>query len=231
MMNRLKNIIKKDIIKILSYRTFKRKKFDGSYVSKSDIYIQNIIKKFISNKFKKESYLLVSEENTENKKINYDIYENIIILDPIDETENFVSGLPIWGISICWFYKNQHKESLIYLPELDLEIQKKYLSKKFKSRIIGLSSSNNKILKSYKDLNEVRITGCCIYNIYNVLNGIFESYTNKKANVWDFIAGFNIAYENQIPVKVDGKKYNGEILQSNKKYNIEIKYKSNFNFR
>ena len=86
-----------------------------------------------------------------------------------------------------------------------------------------MSSSNNKIIKSFKNLNEIRITGCCIYNIYNVLHGKFNSYTNKKANVWDFIAGFNIALENSISVKVDGKKYNGKILKPNKKYNIEIK--------
>ena len=219
----VKKIIKSNLRQILNLRNYKKLKKDKSFVSRGDIFIQNKIKNFLNKKFKKKNYFLISEENTKNKKINYNAYENIFILDPIDGTENFVSGIPLWGISLCWFSKNKHKDSLIYLPEIDQSISKKYKKYKFKSRIIGLSSSNNKMIKSYKNLNEVRITGCCVYNIYNVLHGKFSSYSNKKANVWDFIAGFNIAYENNIPVYVDGKKYKGEILQPDKKYSIEIK--------
>ena len=58
-----------------------------------------------------------------------------------------------------------------------------------------------------------------------MLHGKFTSYSNKKANLWDFIAGFNIAAENDIPVYVNGKKYNGEILQPNK--NTISKLKTN----
>ena len=221
----IKNIINENLKKILKLRNLKKLKKDKSFVSKGDIFIQNILNKFLSKKFNKNNFILVSEENYKNITIDYSKYEDIFILDPIDGTENFVSGIPLWGISFCWYHKNKHKDSIIYLPELDLSISKKFRSLKNKSRIIGLSSSNNKLLKRSNNLNEVRITGCCVYNIYNVLHGKFSSYTNKKANLWDFIGGFNIAYENKIPVYVDGKKYNGQILQPNKKYNIKIKNK------
>ncbi len=88
---------------------------------------------------------------------------------------------------------------------------------------MAMSSSNNRILKKITNLNEVRITGCCIYNIYNVLNGKFKSYHNPKANIWDFLAGLNIAHDNNLYIRVDNKKYNGELLKANKKYDIKIK--------
>ena len=221
----LNSLINKNLVKILKLRNFKSLKKDGSYVSKGDIFIQRLVKKFINENYNKNDFLLVSEENFKNQNIDYKKYRNIFILDPIDGTENFISGIPIWGISFCWYKNNKHKDSTICLPELNLSISKKFKSNKNKSRIVALSSSNNKLLKKINNLNEIRITGCCVYNIYNVLHGKFTSYSNKKANLWDFIAGFNIAAENDIPVYVNGKKYNGEILQPNKKYNIKIKNK------
>ena len=38
---------------------------------------------------------IISEENDQR-----DVSEFIALVDPLDGTENFVSGLPIWGISI-----------------------------------------------------------------------------------------------------------------------------------
>tara|TARA_E500000178_G_scaffold337364_1_gene376426 strand:- start:119 stop:796 length:678 start_codon:yes stop_codon:yes gene_type:complete len=217
------SLINKNLNRIHKLKKYKKKKLDDSYVSSADLFIENLINKYLKKKFRSSNYFLLSEENYNKSQINYSKYKNIFIIDPIDGTENFVSGIPIWGISLCWYKDNKHEDSLIYFPDLKQLITKKTKKEKNKSRIIAMSSSNNKLIKSIKNLNEIRITGCCVYNIYNVIHSRFKSYSNKKANVWDFIAGFNIAYENNIPVYVDGKKYKGEILQPDKKYSIEIK--------
>ena len=95
----LNSLINKNLVKILKLRNFKSLKKDGSYVSKGDIFIQRLVKKFINENYNKNDFLLVSEENFKNQNIDYKKYRNIFILDPIDGTENFISGIPIWGIS------------------------------------------------------------------------------------------------------------------------------------
>ena len=60
--------------------------------------------------------------------------------------------------------------------------------------------------------------------MYNVIHGNFKSYSNPKANTWDILAGINIALENNMFIRINGREYNGEILYPNKKYNIEVRY-------
>ena len=214
--------IKKNQNKILSLRNNKKLKKDQSFVSKSDIYIESLVDKFLIKKIGKKNYFLLSEENYEkNKELTYPMY--IIVLDPIDGTENFVSGLKEWGVSIS-IYKNQiHYQSCIYLPELDEILKTGDKIKNFDSRIVSLSSNNNKVINKFNKMNEIRITGCCVYNIFNVINGSFLSYDNPKSNVWDILAGINIGIEHNLKIMVDGKKYDGKFLHPNKKYNIKIK--------
>ena len=59
----LNSLINKNLVKILKLRNFKRLKKDGSYVSKGDIFIQRLVKKFINENYNKNDFLLVSEEN------------------------------------------------------------------------------------------------------------------------------------------------------------------------
>ena len=46
--------------------------------------------------------------------------ENIwyVVLNPIDDTKNFISGLREWGIGLSMYTKVKHDASLIFLPEL-----------------------------------------------------------------------------------------------------------------
>ena len=224
MISELIKILNRNKKKLFSLRNKKFLKLDKSYVSEADLMIQKIVDNYLLKKFN-QNYFLLSEENYKNKKINFKKYRNIFILDPIDGTENFISGIPHWGISFSWFQNLKHKDSFIFFPEINEQLLFKNYKSKNLSRIIALSSSNNKYLKKFKDFNEIRITGCCVYNLYNVIKGKFRSYENQKANVWDFIAGFNIAIKNNIEVRVNGKKYNGEFLYPNTKYNIKIKNK------
>ena len=53
---------------------------------------------------------------------------------------------------------------------------------------------------------------------------VSENWLGSGEVTWYF-AGFNIALKNNIEVKVNGKKYNGEFLYPNTKYNIKIKNK------
>jgi myo-inositol-1(or 4)-monophosphatase len=172
-----------------------------------------------------ESFYVVSEE-LDATNFCYNEKNNYIVIDPIDGTENFTSGLKEWGISVSIYKNGSHFESMLDLPELNLKLVTGDKVPKYNSRIYGLSSSltKNDLMKVESGF-EYRITGCCVYNIYNIINGSFAVFENfKGAYVWDILAGINIALEHNLKVVLDGKKYNGEFLSPNKKYRFRIQH-------
>ena len=207
----IKNLIKVHLNEIISLRNTKILKDDGSYVSQGDLLCENLVKQYIKENF--------PEENT----INW-IKDKVIILDPIDGTENFVSGLKEWGVAVCVYENGVHKESMLALPELDCYLKTGDTFERFESRICGISSSLTKedILKLEPGF-EYRIIGCAVYNMYNVVTGSFFSFENPKgAKVWDIIPGLNLALENGLSVVVNNQEYKGELLSPNEKYIFKI---------
>lgn len=214
-------LIKANLSQILSLRNEKELKDDNSYVSKGDLLCEKIIKEYIAKEF--PDYLLISEESPEGNLEAYKA-EKVIILDPIDGTENFVSGLKEWGVAVCVYENGVHQESLLALPELDLYLKTGDQFPKFESRIAGISSSLTKEdILNLKPGFEYRIIGCCVYNMYNVVTGSYYSFENPKgAKVWDIIPGLNLALENKLKVTVNNKEYHGELLRPDQKYIFRI---------
>ncbi|SFS97501.1 inositol monophosphatase family protein [Sphingobacterium wenxiniae] len=219
--SRVEVIIRRNLDEILSLRDSKVLKADNSYVSKGDLLCEQLIKDFI--KTEAPEYALISEESPEGnlEALNS---EKLIILDPIDGTENFVSGLKEWGVSFCVYEKGKCTEALLALPELDLYLKTGEEVKRFESRIAGISSSLTKEdILNLKDGFEYRIIGCCVYNMYNVVTGSYHSFENPKgAKVWDIIAGLNLALDNNLKVSVNNKEYHGELLRPDQKYIFRI---------
>ncbi|MEA5257733.1 inositol monophosphatase family protein [Arcicella aquatica] len=217
----IKNLIQVHLNEIMSLRNTKTLKADGSYVSQGDLLCENLVKQYIKENF--PDYALVSEESPEENTINWR-KDKVIILDPIDGTENFVSGLKEWGVAICVYENGIHKESMLALPELDCYLKTGDTFERFESRICGISSSLTKedILKLEPGF-EYRIIGCAVYNMYNVVTGSFFSFENPKgAKVWDIIPGLNLALENGLSVVVNNEEYKGELLSPNEKYKFKI---------
>lgn len=206
---------------ILGQRNNFTTKKDGSFVSQGDILIQQLTINHINN-FLPDS-CLISEELGQTEKIDSD-REVVFILDPIDGTENFVSGLAEWGTSISCYFKNYHVASLLGCPEMGLWLQTGRILNRFSSRIRGLSSSLSRddLMKATQGY-EYRITGCCVYNMVNVIRGSFQSFENPKgAHSWDILAGLNLALEHGLTVNVEGGAYAGEYLAPDRKYRFKI---------
>ena len=224
-------MIAKEIIKevshnlkeILRLSSKKSKKKDGSFVTEGDIKCQDVILDIINSKFGDLNLEIVSEEiNSED--FSYDSNKNYIVIDPIDGTENFCTGLKEWGISLSTYLKDKHHESAIFLPELNEYLITGDSLNYFQSRIVGLSSNLSKIeIDQQEPYEEYRIMGCCVYNMLNVVRGSYKSFSNLNgAYSWDVLAGFNLALEHGLEVVVDGKKYEGQFLQPNKRYSFSI---------
>lgn|SRR5690554_2692770 len=217
----VQQIIKSNLKEILALRNDKILKEDNSYVSKGDLLCESLIKELIKSTY--PDYALISEESPEeNMKAFHS--EKVIILDPIDGTENFVSGLKEWGVAVCVYEAGKHQESMLALPELDLYLKTGDKFDKFDSRIAGISSSLTKedLLKLEPGF-EYRIIGCCVYNMYNVITGSYYSFENPKgAKVWDIIPGLNMALEHGLSVTVNNKNYEGELLRPDQKYIFRV---------
>jgi len=212
--------VKKKLGLIKSLRSERIQKSDLSYVTEGDLLINQIIKDIISNQ--QIDVLLVSEED-EFPLINNST-KYIIVLDPIDGTENFTSGMPEWGISISCYFKEVHIASMLACPELDIWFKTGDTIQRNYSRIRGLSSSLSmeELIKATQG-HEYRILGCCVYNMINVIKGSYLSFENPKgAHSWDILAGLNLALENNLNVTVNGKSYAGEYLQPDKKYRFKV---------
>lgn len=217
----LTNEIKNQLQKIKDLRSEKSLKSDNSYVSKGDILIQDIVFNFCNKEF--PNHELISEElapfdNKWNPNGSY------IILDPIDGTENFISGLKEWGVGISIYTDGIHQESCIYLPELDEVAITGSTLERFESRIHGLSSSLTKEdLLKLPDGFEYRIIGCSMYNMLSAVKGSYSRFENVKGvNCWDVLPGLNLAIEHGVKAYVDGVEYKGQILFPTRKYKIRL---------
>ena len=222
-LNKLITVIRDNLQEVLKLRTEKEKKSDDSYVSKGDLLMDKLVADFIAKNY--TDFLLISEETHKGQDVDVNSYKYIIVVDPIDGTENFVSGLREWGVGVSVYEKGKHQESLIALPELGEYIITGNKLTRFESRIAGLSSSLSKQhLLELEEGYEYRIIGCCMYNMLQVVKGSFATFQNPKgANVWDILPGLNLALENNLEVIVENKKYHGEFLQPSQKYRFRIK--------
>ena len=153
-----------------------------------------------------------------------DASASYVIIDPLDGTENFVSGLKEWGVGVSIYEAGRHRESMILLPELGESIITGQPVSRFKSRIHGISSSLRKQdLQGLEEGFEYRLMGCSMYNMFNVVRGSYLVFENiKGVNTWDITPGLNLALEHGCQTFVDGQIYGGELLWPDRKYRVKI---------
>ena len=205
-------------IKNLKNKTIQ--KSDNSFVSEGDLLVQKLIADEIKKKY--NNYYFISEENDHKEK--WKKYNDFIVLDPIDGTDNFISGMKEWGVGISIFKNKEHTESMIFLPDMNITLKSGDKVSKNKSRIIGMSSRYfKKGLKPCDTNFEYRALGCSMINMYYVITGSFKSYVDTNGGfIWDILPGLNLALENNCEVYVEGEKYNGQFLSPDKRYKLEI---------
>lgn len=217
----IEDVIKDNLPQILSLRDTGHLKPDNTFVSKGDLLSESLIFSYLKDI---PSCKVISEES-ENNIDDLKDYEYIVTVDPIDGTENFVSGLLEWGVGVSVYKNMKHFQSMILLPELGIRlITGCKIDRIETSRICGLSSYMGQ--KEFEDLDpkyEYRIMGCCMYNMYNVIKGSYCRFHHMTGCYsWDILPGMNLALENGLEVKIDGRKYEGEFLIPNIKYKFEV---------
>lgn len=215
-------LIKQNLSEILALRSTGILKADNTFVSKGDLLCEKLIMEFLHQNL--TNYIVISEESS-YENLDYNSAEYIITIDPIDGTENFVSGLKEWGVGVSVYKNMKHHQSMIALPELDICLcTGDKINKIPSSRICGLSSYMTP--QDFEQLDkgyEYRIMGCCMYNMYNVIKGSYKQFQHiKGCYSWDILPGINLALEQGCKVLIKEKPYNGEFLLPGIKYCFSV---------
>lgn len=212
--------------KILAGRDRIHLKSDNSYVSEGDLLVQSIAETWVKDRL--PGYKLISEEMAPFDN-PWSPAGKYVVLDPIDGTENFISGLREWGVGVSIYADGEHQESCIYLPELGERQITGMPIKRYRSRIVGLSSSltaEDIANLEWQQGVEFRIIGCAMYNFLMAARGAFKVFENVKGvNCWDILPGLNLAREAGCQTWVDNKTYHGQMLFPTKKYRVRIEQK------
>jgi myo-inositol-1(or 4)-monophosphatase len=205
--------------RVLDQRYSIRYKEDTSPVTAADLLIEQEVGDLLARSLPGVTVL-----GEESAPVTWTAEGYVAVLDPIDGTENFCSGLPEWGISLGIWRSGDHVASMLLLPELGRSLKSGDRVEPIQSRITGFSSSYSPaIATGIAEAGEYRVTGCAVYNIYNVIRGSFRRFVNPKgAYIWDLLPGAMLALEHGCTVLVDEEPYGGELLRADTPHRIEI---------
>jgi myo-inositol-1(or 4)-monophosphatase len=211
-----------EVLKLRATRTLKA---DGSYVTGGDLLVQQTLLHLIRRYM--PAARVISEEQATADSGQEEAKGTVVVVDPIDGTENFTSGLPEWGVSVAVYDSGRPAGFLLGCPEMGIWLKNGDRPTRYQSRIRGLSSSLSRAdLIAATEGFEYRVTGCCVYNMINVIRGSFVSFENPKgARSWDILAGINLALEQGLQVMVEGQLYRGEYLSSHRRYRFKVEQK------
>jgi myo-inositol-1(or 4)-monophosphatase len=187
----------------------KTKKSPHDLVSEADARVEENIKAALATDFPQDGFL--GEES------GGQIGSSIWIVDPIDGTTNFLSGLPMWGVSLGLVIDGEPQIGIIILPALGLE----YLAIKGRGATCNgkmISVSENRDieraivifgrsphlpydgpLKLAQEMMEkgalLYAFGCCVFNVTCVASGSCDLYVEQRVYPWDGAAASLIVRE------------------------------------
>jgi myo-inositol-1(or 4)-monophosphatase len=216
-------LVLKNMDRVKAGRFDIRYKEDGSPVTSADQFLELLIRSHLEHYL--PNLVFVGEESFDFKRPIEDGY--VALLDPIDGTENFCSGIKEWGVSLSIWNNREHLGSMLLMPELNERLITGDNLPKLTSRITGLSSSfNEAIVDELRNSVEYRVTGCAVYNLINVIRGSFARFVNPKgAYAWDLLPGLMLAFEHNCLIYVNDEVFNGQFLDPTQRYRVDIQHR------
>jgi myo-inositol-1(or 4)-monophosphatase len=143
--------------------------------------------------------------------------ERCWVVDPIDGTNNFLRGLPLWGVSIAYAIAGEPVIGLIYLPCVDrlysavrgrgatcndVPIHASRIDDLARATIlVGLSRrispdlSLDMIETALRGGSALRCFGTCVVALTMVAEGTADAYYEAHVQPWDCLAGLLIVRE------------------------------------
>ena len=207
----------------------------GDFVTTADIKTEKILLEILQQSYPNATYI-----TEESEKIKGD--QEIIVIDPIDGTTNFIHGIPFVGIVIGRVFEGEITDGIIFNPILNelysatkgggawCNNKRLHVSNrdKMSNCIIGTSVPHaNRGYKNY--LNEIdsiakncaglRSTGSAAIDLSLVASGKTDAFWQRNLKLWDICSGILIVNEAGGKVtQPNGKEWtvnSSDILASN----------------
>jgi|LakMenE01Jun11ns_1017448.scaffolds.fasta_scaffold9815381_2 myo-inositol-1(or 4)-monophosphatase len=238
MLNNINKLLNDLSLFLLDRKNFSIKsmnlKLDQSPVSSVDLAIQSRVSELMS-KYLGDT-ILVSEE--ELIPAGWISERNFLVLDPVDGTENFISGVPIWATGLAFFENRKILASAIFFPEMNMlaktnnvGFENEVMFTPFRTshattRIKGFSSNSDWENQINEFGIENRIFGSSLFNLTLAANGVIEYKSSTKGvRFWDIAPALAIALEKNMEVVINGEPYVGQILDPNSRFVTTIRTK------
>ena len=186
------------------------RKSPKDFVSNVDLECQNLSYELLRKDFQ---YEMLSEEKKTQDEIETELFW---IIDPVDGTHNYISGLPNFGVSIALATKKEFLLGVIYLPYFDemyyavknqgafMNDEKIQVSKNndLEKSMITFDNQfylNKKSFDVYKKIVgscfTTRILGSAVYDFCLIASGKVDARVWNNTKVFDFAAGITIVNE------------------------------------
>ena len=186
------------------------RKSSKDFVSNVDLECQNLSYELLRKDFQ---YEILSEERKTQDEIGTKLFW---IIDPVDGTHNYISGLPNFGVSIALATKKEFLLGVIYLPYFDemyyavknqgafMNDEKIQVSKNndLEKSMITFDNQfylNKKSFDVYKKIVDscftTRILGSAVYDFCLIASGKVDARVWNNTKVFDFAAGLTIVNE------------------------------------
>ena len=186
------------------------RKSPKDFVSNVDLECQNLSYELLKKEF---GYEILSEEKRTQDEITSNLFW---IIDPVDGTHNYISGLPNFGVSIALATKKEFLMGVIYLPYFDemyhavkhqgafMNDQQIQVSKNddLEKSMITFDNQfylDKKSFDVYKKIVDscftTRILGSAVYDFCLIASGKVDARVWNNTKVFDFAAGLTIVNE------------------------------------
>ncbi len=183
----------------------------GDFVTNADIKTQKILLDTLKYYYPNATYITEEESKIEGDK-------EIIVIDPIDGTTNFIHGIPLIGIVIGRIFEGEITDGVIFNPILN----EFYWASKGKgawcnNKRLRVSKRNdiincligtgiphaNQIYKNYlteidtisKNCSGLRRMGAASIDLSFVASGRLDAYWERNLNIWDVCSGVLLVKE------------------------------------
>tara|TARA_Y100000590_G_scaffold229917_1_gene259287 strand:- start:1776 stop:2552 length:777 start_codon:yes stop_codon:yes gene_type:complete len=183
----------------------------GDFVTNADLKVEKVLLETLQYFYPDVTY--ISEEKGEIKG-----NDELIVIDPIDGTTNFIHGIPLIGIVISKVIKEEVTDGIIYNPILNdffwaskgqgawcnnkrIRVSKRHT---LESCIIGtgiphINENNDNYFKDInlvaKNCSGIRRIGAASIDLAYVAAGKLDGFWEKNLNLWDVSSGVLLVKE------------------------------------
>jgi myo-inositol-1(or 4)-monophosphatase len=178
-------------------------KFDGSFVTEADLEVDRFIQQALASA--NPGHGLLSEESS----LVYRGDEFTWVVDPLDGTNNFANGLPLWGCSIALLHQGNPLLAVLDFPPIGQRYSAVrghgarwngqplhvHAPAEMHGNDLCILDSRSFRLLDYAVRPKARLLGCAAYDLVAVSSGVAVACCELLPKVWDLAGAWLVLSE------------------------------------